>query len=1108
MAQVHPHRSPESRSLQSVFDPHSSNADTPAGHLAFSSLASTEGSQSSSSQIAAHPHLSRANIASSTAPQASAVSASNLNVRRPLTGGSSGGGNTELRAQIRKEREAARHVSKDGDRISSTSVPNSSDCGLNSVDERQSASDAQRRPADATFGAPSQHGAQNSTLEKETPSEFQDHKEPPRVQDGQPVNKHTSSQAIPILPRVELEHAFDGKHQRAQTQPLNLQGRADIRPSSSESSVGSHFVVNPKRLSSGSAVAAAVRKLEEDAKAHLNAPPYADAKVHKERRSDERGQMYQGHLDGPPSSNKGSLNPPESYEHSFGMEALQAAFSAKYYELASKCKNWERYAARLRAQNEALEVENRLLRETNGRHETQLLALESENATMKDQSAIRENRAREVESRLSSLEQRLSHTHIPQRAHASSGPSTKYLQDLRSTLEDAYAAPSPPKPSESCDVSTSDPRYTAPYHSSNLNYDDEDQRQHGLRAPTPLTDSVLPRASRLSQEGTAHASRQMPQIRNHSGHTQRDSIVTYDAANRDHADAYGEGRASRLGNRTLEGWHGIHHSGVSASMTEYASVAEDFSGLTQGVALTSQALAAFDDHHTGVPGGYAHVEENRHLVNRPEHSQVHRMASSPDHASAMAGQKRSTIDPPLSMVRTGSTISQSQPTVSRQISGTLPKVRSNTNFNPDSMRTSASLPTIAQAQAEAMNRPYTGQMSSGPRTHVQQVFALNQPHVRVRSGSAISDAGTITGWPHNRAQTHNDVLNRSHVALAATSSSEYLAEQVSQRKQLRRTSMSQQQQFAQIQAQREASLAGSDGVTQPPSRSASRSSNLSGEGHGRQRGSKTRSRAGSASVHDSIPTIKDDIFSDGRISALGDSSANARPTSTISHSQSNPTMGTQSRVALASQGPPPSNSHGMGRGPSPMLPLSNITNTHSHVSHDPGSGDYFRASSSDGALNALKPAFGRTASGSSLNSQTSVSQHTNSSGQLAHQSSNLSQTSSHHVQEASASSTEGLAQIDEELSAEAKRGAHRRLYISLREELQQAEIIKFEKYVHRYDALEIPLDGPRGLVNRVKKLLILSDPSLKDRPVDLKRRKDLAREFERVVRADTEESQG
>ena len=80
--------------------------------------------------------------------------------------------------------------------------------------------------------------------------------------------------------------------------------------------------------------------------------------------------------------------------------------------------------------------------------------------------------------------------------------------------------------------------------------------------------------------------------------------------------------------------------------------------------------------------------------------------------------------------------------------------------------------------------------------------------------------------------------------------------------------------------------------------------------------------------------------------------------------------------------------------------------------------------------------------------------------------------------------------------------AHRRLYLALRCELSADQLSKFERYVHRYDALEIPIDGPRGLINRVKKLLLLSDEGLKERPEQWRKRKELAREFEGIVRGD------
>ncbi len=78
---------------------------------------------------------------------------------------------------------------------------------------------------------------------------------------------------------------------------------------------------------------------------------------------------------------------------------------------------------------------------------------------------------------------------------------------------------------------------------------------------------------------------------------------------------------------------------------------------------------------------------------------------------------------------------------------------------------------------------------------------------------------------------------------------------------------------------------------------------------------------------------------------------------------------------------------------------------------------------------------------------------------------------------------------------------HREIYRRLRRELSRDDLSKFEIYVRRYDLLEIPLDGPRGLLIRVKKLLLLSDSTLRQQPARLRLRKDLAREFERVCKS-------
>lgn len=84
------------------------------------------------------------------------------------------------------------------------------------------------------------------------------------------------------------------------------------------------------------------------------------------------------------------------------------------------------------------------------------------------------------------------------------------------------------------------------------------------------------------------------------------------------------------------------------------------------------------------------------------------------------------------------------------------------------------------------------------------------------------------------------------------------------------------------------------------------------------------------------------------------------------------------------------------------------------------------------------------------------------------------------------------------------KGAHRRLYLRLRNELSTPDIVRFERYVHRYDALEIGMEGSRGIINRVRRLLLPEDvvKSKLSQPDKYKFRKELAREFERIVRED------
>ncbi|UZJ51700.1 hypothetical protein CBS101457_001020 [Exobasidium rhododendri] len=90
------------------------------------------------------------------------------------------------------------------------------------------------------------------------------------------------------------------------------------------------------------------------------------------------------------------------------------------------------------------------------------------------------------------------------------------------------------------------------------------------------------------------------------------------------------------------------------------------------------------------------------------------------------------------------------------------------------------------------------------------------------------------------------------------------------------------------------------------------------------------------------------------------------------------------------------------------------------------------------------------------------------------------------------------------------KGAHRRLYIRLRDELEAADLVRFERYVHRYDALEIGIDGSRGIINRVKRLLLPEELVRSKAPLAerYRFRKELAREFERIVREDAIPKEG
>ncbi|EPQ28412.1 uncharacterized protein PFL1_04239 [Pseudozyma flocculosa PF-1] len=635
----------------------------------------------------------------------------------------------------------------------------------------------------------------------------------------------------------------------------------------------------------------------------------------------------------PTSDREGSVSsassripaPPDSFDHSFGVDALQAAFSAKYYELANKCKNWERYAAKLRAQSEAVEIENRVLRE-------QIAQLEADNAALRHEQLQRDQALyrRDVESRLSTLEERL-----PGRIHSGDDLDERYRSG--DTLIDLDRISAPSAPSSASKSSDGRHQGQMTYCSSNLQVEDRPE----LRPPTPVSalslPTMLPSVPRPQELGPlssgpgrrslnhAHEeSHEWPPYNNKRDSASLAEIINQDAAHREFGALYGEGRSSRLGSRRAESDVSVAGSRLPTSATFPPG---PNSASNDASALTSQALAAMNRQHAAMVGGQQAPSANRLGQGNLRPTQ---------------GKRRSTIsvdrtlDPGL-----------------QQLAGIPPY-------------SSAAAPGAASAGVDARSR--------GP--------------------SVVSEAATVTG--------------------------DYLQEYVEQRRQQRKTSFTVQQ-----QQQHSAPL----GAAQSGSRPASRLSNHSAGG---DRTRRARSRAGS--VHDAIPMLKDDVFSDG-------AAANTAPS--------------------------------RSGGASPLAENVNVIN-----------GANLYADRGLGANSPSPQSKQRSALMEIRCSQPMLSSDTSHSSQSLHSG----------IADYSNSSTE-LSD-----AAEDQRRAHRALYASLRAELDAEDLVKFEKYVHRYDALEIGLDGPRGLINRVKKLLLLTDPDLKSKPEKLRVRKELAREFEKVVK--------
>jgi hypothetical protein len=326
--------------------------------------------------------------------------------------------------------------------------------------------------------------------------------------------------------------------------------------------------------------------------------------------------------------------------------------------------------------------------------------------------------------------------------------------------------------------------------------------------------------------------------------------------------------------------------------------------------------------------------------------------------------------------------------------------------------------------ASAMNRPSAASEQGADKENVH-VTHLTLPGYNVEAVNTSGKAGSgATSSGEGEGQTM--MRGGSSLSDAATVTGDYLQDIVEQKRRLRKVSQSQQQQLQYLQARvhlnsnaSQGSIHPFTGVTGGGSRPSSRLSN-----YGPSRG-RARSRAGSYTLHDSIPVAKDDVFG----------SSDALPVAPIKRA------GT--------------------------MPLASLdVNVHHH---QPNKVDEWAKAETAAAAASVKEK-------------------------------HLSQQSP-PLQEAAATA----AVVDSD-----PKGAHRRLYIRLRDELETADLVRFERYVHRYDSLEIGVEGSRGIINRVRRLLLPEElvHSKLAFPEKYRLRKELAREFERIVREDAVPKEG
>lgn len=752
-----------------------------------------------------------------------------------------------------------------------------------------------------------------------------------------------------------------------------------------------------------------------------------------------------------------------------------AVFAQHYYELIEKCKKWQRYGSSMKArvsgearpwisrysqklisprmsrfeQTETLEIETRYLRGANQKRDSDIRALELQMEGMRRTVLMLEDEIRRSGSRYGQTSVTRDHYSSSMEAAAAAaavssagqqpGSNNMYTATALRAFDAGMAVPSPPisaHPSHSCldgYKSNSSLRSLAhPGLSSSTSllpmrvdhYRTSDYLEHSQdqRPPTPHSGASIPASLRLAmQPGDRKASSSslglhdeehylssqahgvapsaMHQARHHcmrqdgtvsdmlaSGHAAPDPISRREEVERQHYEDDKTAMYSSQGHA------------LSSSHTYPPGEA------VESEALTISALAAMDRQR---PESNRLPSASSAPVLRPAPLQ----APSHQHDSLKRGLSEADSGAAMSCIETeanGHNLDSSAAHAWQR--ATHGQERMHRSF--DDVATEQSLLSGTHKKDFETER--------GSQSALGLLGEPNSTAKGSRSGSVQSDALTVT--------------------------EDYLQGIVQQKRRLRKISQSQQQQLQYLQARVHLDPASTHGRSRSSSHgshsenscskiSSRPSSRLSNRAP-RQR---SLSRAGSFSVHDTIPVSKDDVFSHDSTTRqpLGNVDANAGRVGTLS-----------------------------------ALELRHYGQDHDGADSD-GSADIegakARQREKEAGLSTTASAPGLVASAQGGGS----------------------------TPPSPPDAAEGGEDDD-------PKGAHRRLYLRLRNELSTPDIVRFERYVHRYDALEIGMGGSRGIINRVRRLLLPDDVvKAKASNPDLYRfRKELAREFERIVRED------